>query len=290
MLVTADRRVQGLIDAAGDYLTRGLSVIALSGKTPNVTMHKGGLNDAPIGAPESEEDWQFVARFFAHKDTTGIGIVIPYPYVVVDIDGEEGAIQWADLLDDRRTGNLLKDVRWVAETPRLPAGGLHLWYTCATPTGSIKLGSKLDLKGQLSYVAAPPSLHPDGGTYKWLREPGDEPVMEAPEALTTLIEDHAFDLRGKLEAKAERARAYGPRWQSGDHVYYAQASHDSLIERMKTAAEGNRNAYLHWAAATLAEEAGTAEEYEQLAEAALAVGLEPEETRRTIRSARRAHG
>jgi len=283
VLVTADRRVQGLIDAAGDYLTRGLSVIALSGKTPNVTMHKGGLNDALIGAPESEEDWQFVARFFAHKDTTGIGIVIPYPYVVVDIDGEEGAEQWMALVGK----DYELDAAWVAKTPRLPAGGLHLWYTCATPTGSIKLGSKLDLKGQLSYVAAPPSLHPDGGTYKWLREPGDEPVMEAPEALTTLITYHATQKERRIGGKAQRHVIRGPRWQPGDHTFYAQSGFDGVIAKVKSAEEGNRNAMLYWAAATIAEEGGQGEDFEKLAEAALAVGLEREETKRTIRSAGR---
>lgn len=274
-----------LTQAAGEYLRLGLAVIALTGKTPNVKLHKHGLKDALRGAPESDADWEFIASFMNHPDTTGVGIVIPYPYVVVDIDGEEGAAQWAaEFTTELPT-------RWVAKTPRLPEGGLHLWFACATPTGSIKLGPKLDLKGQASYVAVYPSQHPDGGIYSWLAAPtAGEPPFEAPEALQTIIEDHAFDSAARANAKTERRQAWGPRYQEGDHVWYAQPGHDSLIEGVKEAAEGNRNNYLHWAAATLAEEGGSDDEFEQLAEAALAVGLEPIEVRRTIRSARRAHG
>jgi hypothetical protein len=92
------------------------------------------------------------------------------------------------------------------------------------------------------------------------------------------------------EAKAIRRHAWGPKYNEGDHVFFAQASHDPIIEGMKTAVDGNRNNYLHWAAATLAEEGAPDDEFNLLAEAALAVGLEPIEVKRTLRSARRAHG
>jgi hypothetical protein len=150
------------------------------------------------------------------------------------------------------------------------------------------LGSKLDLKGFGGYVAAPPSRHPDGATYEWITAPGDDAPFEVPGPLRELIEDHVFDLQGKLAAKVVRRQAWGPKFQEGDTTFYAQASHDALIEGMKTAAEGNRNNYLHWAAATLAEEGGSDDEFNLLAEAALAVGLEPVEVKRTVRSARRS--
>lgn len=270
--------------AAGEYLSRGLTVIALTGKTPNVKVHRHGLHEPIIGAPESHADWEVIRAAFEHRETTGIAIIIPYPYVVVDIDGEQGAEQWqADYAAD------LPD-RWVAKTPRLPEGGLHLWFSCATPTGSIKLGPKLDLKGQNSYVAVAPSLHPDGGTYEWLVPPDDMAPIEVPPALQERIEDHAFDSAAKANSKQERRLAWGPKYKVGDHVYYAQPGHDALIEGMKAALDGNRNNYLHWAASTLAEEAGSDDEFEKLGAVALEVGLEPIEVRRTLRSARRQHG
>jgi hypothetical protein len=280
-----------LTAAAGDYLNRGLVVIALTGKTPNVRLHKRGLYDALRGGPESEEDWAFIASFFDHEHTTGIGILTGEPYVVVDIDGDEGGEQWKDIAGDQWMPD-----RWVATTGR----GMHLWYS--TPwhlqaigdrivgPGTLKLGPKLDLKGYGGYVAAPPSIHPSGARYEWLLPPGSESPFEAPDGLQKELTDHIFDLTQAMKAKALRNKAWGPRYQPGDHVYYAQPGHDALIKGMVTAQEGNRNAYLHWAAATLSEEGGQDEDFEALFEAALANGLTREETVRTIKSAKRSHG
>lgn len=280
-----------LTAAAGDYLSRDLAVIALTGKTPNVRLHKRGIYDALRGAPESVKDWEFIDGFFSHADTTGIGILTGEPYVVVDIDGEEGAQQWRDLAGDEYMPD-----RWVAKTGR----GLHLWFApgldLLVPSGegfvgpgTLKMGPKLDLKGYGGYVAAPPSRHPDGHTYEWLIPP-DEAPMEAPAALQKELRDHIFDLQGKIAAKNIRSKAWGPSYVEGDTVFYAQPGHDALIKGMTTAEEGNRNAYLHWAAATLSEEGGQDEDFEALYEAALANGLTKEETVRTIKSAKRAHG
>jgi hypothetical protein len=206
--------------------------------------------------------------------------------VVVDVDGEEGAVQFQEMVYN----DVFDEPRWVASTPRLPNGGLHFWFACSEPTGSMKLGSKLDLKGQNSYVVAPPSLHPDGGTYEWVLAPGEEPPMEAPAAILKAIEDHNFDIAMATASKATFAQRFGPRYQPGDTKFFAQANHDALIAGMSTAEDGNRNNYLHWAASVLDEEGGQEEEFNQLAEAALAVGLEPVEVKRTLRSARARRG
>lgn len=274
-----------LVEAAVEYLNLGLSVIALTGKTPNVRVHKAGLHQALSGAPDPEDITGVLTDVFEHPDTTGIAIVIPYPYVVVDIDGEQGAEQWVELVGFKPDDEL--GVTWVAKTGR----GLHLWYASTQPTGTIKLGPKLDLKAQGGYVAAPPSRHPDGGTYRWLIAPSAEvPPKEVPEPLARRIEDHVFDRAMAMESKRIRQIAWGPKYVEGDHVFYAQAGHDALIEGMSKAEEGNRNNYLHWAAATLAEEGGSDDEFETLADVALRMGLDPVEVKRTIRSARRAHG
>jgi hypothetical protein len=272
-----------LAEAAAGYLRRGLKVIALTGKTPNVKVHKHGLYDHLAGAPESPNDWALIYSVFTHPDTTGVGILTEWPIIVVDIDGEEGAQQWRELVG---AGNETDGARWIAKTGR----GLHLYYQSMLKTGTIKLASKLDLKADGGYVAAPPSRHPDGHLYEWLLAPGDDPLFEAPDPVMEAIEDRLADLRMLGQSKTIRRQAWGPRYREGDHVFYAQPGHDSLIEGMSKAGEGNRNAYLHWAASTLAEEGGSDDEFEQLAEAALAVGLEREETRRTVRSARKAHG
>jgi hypothetical protein len=264
-----------LVEAAAEYLNLGLQVIALTGKMPNGLVHRHGLHQAIAGPVQNDDDWQLLEGAFDHTETTGVGILTSAPYVVVDIDGEEGAQQWEALL-----GRLLLPDRWVAQTGR----GLHLWFGTELVTGTIKLGPKLDLKGEGGYVAAPPSRHPDGRTYEWLAEPG-LPPYEVPDELRKVIQYHVEQKSRRLEGKAMKKPIRGPRYNEGDTVFFAQSNFDALMEGMQTAAEGNRNNYLHWAAATITEEGGVQEDYEQLAEAALAVGLEPEEVHRTIRSA-----
>lgn len=277
-----------LVEAAAGYLNAGLAVIALTGKTPNVKVHRTGLSNPIVGPVINPEDWQLLEQVFDHSQTTGIGLLTRWPYVVVDIDGEEGAQQWADMIaPDGITDPLalFAGTHWVSQTGR----GFHLWFLTGEETGTIKLGPKLDLKGDGGYVAAPPSLHPDGHRYKWLRYNDEFLPPPAPEALADAIRDHNFDLQMKRDSKIVRRAAWGPKYVEGDTVFYAQASHEPLLEGMAEAVEGNRNAYLHWAAATLAEEGGSDEEFERLAQIALDNGLEPVEVKRTIRSARKAH-
>ena len=264
--------------AAADYLARGLPVIALTGKTPNVKVHRHGLTEPITGAAETPDDWALLDRVFEHPDTTGVGIVIPHPYVVVDIDGPEGAEQWAGILGQPEHWALTPDT-WVAATSR----GLHLWFSTEHPTGTIKLGSKLDLKGQGGYVAAPPSVHPDGPVYRWLTAPDKLGPAEAPEELVRKIVQHAQDVeRTVAQAAYKRAifRLQGEEYGTGPDF-------TGILKKMAEAEEGNRNAMLHWAARSMADEGAEDGDFDALAAVALKIGLTPTETRRTIRSARR---
>lgn len=275
-----------LVEAAAGYLTRGLRVIALNGKTPNGKVHPHWREDFIVGEPESDDDWAFLSSVFDRPDTTGVGILTGFPYVVVDIDTEQGAANWKALVGDAAITD-----RWAAKTGR---GGLHLWYGVMQPTPTFKPfgpDGGVDLKGDGGYVAAPPSLHPDtGNTYEWLIEPGAEAPFEAPEQLARLIRQHLYDLDSTMAAKELRKHAWGKKFEPGDTVFFAQPGHDGLIDGMKTAVEGNRNNYLHWAAATMAEEGAADEFFDTLADVAKEAGLDPVEVRRTIRSARQSVG
>lgn len=73
---------------------------------------------------------------------------------------------------------------------RTGSGGRHLWFTtdveirnsagrlANTVTGEAY--PALDVRGEGGYVVAPPTVHPDGGTYEWVRSPFDHPVAPAP--------------------------------------------------------------------------------------------------------------
>lgn len=267
-----------LMSAAEDYLRRGLSIIALSGKAPNGAVHPRGLHDALYDDSGFGHRTSELAHYFEHRRTTGIGIVIRYPYLVVDIDGEDGAQSWRALVGEE---SFMPD-RWVAKTGR----GLHLWFANTEPTPSMQLGTLLDLKGQGGYVAAPPSLHPDGHRYAWLLEPTDELApMEAPDALRQVIAEHNRNRARAIATKQMSRRVRHQPFEGGR--LWASFGFDHLYERMAAEPKGNRNNFLHWAAATMAEEGATDEEFELLLAAAPDLG---EAGRRTVRSARRHVG
>jgi hypothetical protein len=155
-----------LVDAAQSYLSAGLSVIALTGKAPNSFFHPNGKDSAMSGVPESAEDDALIERVFSHPTTSGIGIVLTHNIVVVDIDGATGVEELAGLLQVDTEGM----VDWVSklDTPvAQTARGLHIYYVSPHEHGTVKLGSKLDLKGAGGYVAASPSRHPTGFIYEW---------------------------------------------------------------------------------------------------------------------------
>lgn len=278
--------------AARQYLALGLSVIALSAKTPNGAIHRHGLHepftpdgDAPVdrhGTPWSIE------RAFNLSTVTGVGILTGMPYYVIDIDGEEGAVQWKDefTAGDPSWGR----PAWAATTGR----GLHLYFHDAGGPAhpTTKLGPKLDFKGLGGYVCAPPSQHYDKDTgqpdrlYEWLLEPvAYDPVTQIPAALEKLLADRRFDLERKLATRVA-AKPRGP-FGHVDGRFYPGRSFEGVYKTMREAGEGNRNAVLYWAAYALEEDAANEDDFEALHAAALEVGLTARETRLTIRSARR---
>lgn len=270
--------MSAVLDAALDYaFNRGLRVIALSGKQPNGRVHPHGLKDALSAA---EPATAFDAAF-AHASTTGVGILTGMPYYVVDIDGEEGARAWMEMVGEEE---FIPD-RWVARTGR----GLHLWVGSAYRFPTARLADKLDFKGEGGYVAAPPSRHPDGHEYEWLLPPSPVlPPLEMPLSLERLL------LRRQREQEAKMVSRRAVRLQARrpleDGVLYAVATFGGIIDRVRAEPEGNRNAVLYWAARTMVEEGADDEDLEELLNAAIESGLQRRESRLTIRSAVRATG
>lgn len=260
------------------YLSLGLRVIALTGKAPNGLVHRHGLKDA-IHANYAEtlpQLYEWVDAAFMHPRTTGVGILTGAPYHVVDIDGEEGAAAWRELVGE----GAFMPSRWVARTGR----GLHLWYADERPWPTTVLGHKLDFKGRGGYVAAPPSRHPDGHRYEWLIDPDQGPPWEFPDGLMARLERNARE-RAAMDVNRTVARGLS-RKPFVDGMLYPVATFQGVLDAVRQAPEGRRNNMLLWGAATLAEEGADDEDFEELGSVAEEAGLTRQETRRTIRSGR----
>lgn len=273
-----------LLDAASNYINAGLSVIALSGKLPNTAVHRHGLDNAISGTIETDEDRAALAEFFGHPETTGVAIVIPEHLVVVDIDGEVGAESY-----QRMAGSDIPD------TPAAKTGrGLHLWFMTPRVQGSTKLADKLDLKGVGGYVAAPPSLHPDGHVYTWL-DPlhvGTQlaPIDWLPMGIEMLLADReAIATENHVERPVYHL--YNLSLQDGRwrlRVTPIPPPIDGLIATVKNAEPGGRNNTLAWAVLQARDEGVTLEvALRDLGGAAIEAGLTDREVKTTIRSAYR---
>jgi len=272
-------------DAAHVYLSAGLSVIALIGKQPNAVWHPRGLHSAMSGVSEGEADDALIERVFADPNTTGIGIVIAFPYLVIDVDGEAGARAWADMLGSTQVDEKAP----VARTGR----GLHLWFSDWVPRRNRRLAEQLDLKGVGGYVVAPPSLHPDTGQrYEWLRPLVDEesgminPPIEMPDVLRTRL---ATIEHVESDFGVERSQKGWPVLLLDNGVLRVgvePARIDGLAIWMARQPKGNRNPGLFWAASVARDEGFTQKEaLDVLGDAARQAGLDAAEARKTIVSA-----
>lgn len=279
-----------LVVAAAGYLNAGLPVIALQGKAPHSRYHPHGLHDAIRGTVETAADLSVLSEFFGGDDTTGIGLPLPQldagSLVVVDIDGEEGARQWRDLVGDDE----LVPETGIARTGR----GLHLWFlTTRTGQGSRKLGPKLDLRGVGGYVAAPPSLHPDGHRYEWL-EPlvvdGRMRVDFLPEPIERLLA-MADAVTNDFHIERHVYTHYNLSLQDGVfrlHTELVPPPISGLVKVIEEAGHGNRNNLLAWAVLQARDEGLTMEDaMRELGGAAIRAGLGDREVRTTIRAAYR---
>jgi len=279
-----------LVEAAASYLNAGLPVIALQGKAPRSLYHPHGLNDAIRGTVETPEDWALLRTVFEDDDTTGIGLPLPQleagSLVVVDIDGEEGARRWRELVGE---DELIPETG-IARTGR----GLHLWFlTPRVGQRSMRLGNKLDLKSTGGYVAAPPSLHPDGHRYEWL-EPlivdGRIRVDWLPEGVERFLAE-GDSIRQDYSSPQSVYTHYNLSLHDGVwrlHTEPAPPPLDGLAATVREAPVGKRNDLLAWATLQARDEGVTLEDaLRELGEAAREAGLGEREVRTTIRAAYR---
>jgi hypothetical protein len=149
-----------------------------------------------------------IERWWKRTPDANIALLCGKGLLVVDVDGPIGRKSLTFL--ERQHGRLPATV--TAKTAR----GRHYFFDVGdgpAVTTSGVLGSKLDTRGDDSYVVAPPSIHPSGKTYRWERPPGT-PLAKAPKWLVQLLADHAARAPGAPKATGttpveSRPRAYG---------------------------------------------------------------------------------
>lgn len=288
-----------LQQAALDYLSAGLHILALTGKKPNGRVHgdNWSYDDSFHGTLDSEEEWEAIGTAFSERTgTTGIAILIPPGMLVADVDSE-------------RAADLLLDLGFGASEDTIAAktkNGLHIWFVAPGADRNRWLGDgqepnpgrTLLFKGLGGYVVAPPSLHfgADGevdGTYTW----GNPLVVGGRLQFPDIIPPDAVEKFKRQDLWTEDRQAHkqatttftmtpaeGVPWWQWEKVYSYQT--EGLERAIIDAPDGNQNNVIHWAAMTCREEGVPYDvAMERLLAAAIKGGHPKQRARDTIRGA-----
>jgi len=140
--------------AALRYAGYGWSIFPCHQKRP-LTGH--GLLDATT-------DPEVIRQWWAKWPDANVAVALA-ALVVIDIDGPEGEATLARLI--RQFGALPETLESKTGRGRqlfFAAGGAEIHNSAG------KLGPGLDIRGKGGYVVLPPSVHPNGQTYEWIRK------------------------------------------------------------------------------------------------------------------------
>jgi hypothetical protein len=219
---------------------------------------KGGFKGATCDALSIDRHW----HEYPHDN---IGVRPPPGHIVVDIDPRHGGdVRMRNLVATH--GRLPKT--WVASTG---GGGWHYWFAVGEMDVRAHLREGVDIKsGHTGYVVAAPSIHPDGGVYRWLVPPIGDPAP-APSWLCELL----------------KPPVYEPPVVTGNPNGHGLYTLSCLVARIASAPEGMRNVTTFGACRDAAKQGDLGVFEDALAAAAIARGLPPNEVDTIIRSAGR---
>ncbi|MCC6976273.1 MAG: bifunctional DNA primase/polymerase [Anaerolineae bacterium] len=159
------------------------------------------------------------------------------------------------------------------------ARGIHLYFSLPDFPVPCRAGllPGVDVRGNGGYVVAPPSTHPSGKRYQWIRE---VPPAPAPEWLLALLKQPRPQPPAKTVRGGETIK---------DPAAYVAAAFDRELQALESASEGERNHTLNKAAFNLGQlvPSGLVAEFDvfrELEAAATRIGLSEAEIGATIRS------
>ena len=242
------------------------------GKHP-ITRH--GVRDATT-SPERIRAW------WDHHPHANIGLATGVRFDVLDIDGQTGVAALARTASARggRLGEL-------AAGPVTRTG--NGWHYLLAPAGQgnrVALVDGVDWRGAGGYIIAPPSLHPGGTQYRWLR-PHTAPLPQIPDWLHRHLD--RSQCRQQTDEPFRPSTPITPITRG--HAYGQAALRDELAD-VAQAKEGTRNDTLYRAGLKLHSLAAAGlldpdHVDRQLSAAADHAGLPASEVQRTVASARR---
>lgn len=238
--------------AALAYASFGWSVLLLQSGSKLPFPGSAGVRDKTT-------DPDKIADLWARNPSGNIGVTGPF---VVDVDCKDGARgleNWLALI--QRHGIPSGPVQST------PTGGRHYLFSADHRLKNTvsKIAAGIDTRSVGGYIVAAPSII-GGRSYRWLVSPRQSLPL-VPQWIIDRLADRPVNL---------------PTLNRSKHANYNPIG---LIETVKAAPKGVRNARLFWAACRSAENGGAG--LAEIAAAAIEAGLPAWEVRQTINSALR---
>ena len=253
--------------AARAYADKGWAVFPVKpGEKVPATAH---------GCLDASSDPAKVDAWWGRDENFNIGVACGQPSGIfaVDLDGPEGLEAWTQL--EGRHG--LVRALWAAT----PSGGFHGVF--ALPPGTLgntakKLGDGIDTRGDGGYIVVSPSVHPNGGRYRWLDK------IRPPAVPGWLL---------RLLRPMPKQTSAKPWTADRDATGYVDKAIEGECATVASCGEGTRNHTLNAAAFNLGTLVGAgltdeATVRERLSEAARACGLADREIVQTLGSGLKA--
>jgi hypothetical protein len=223
-----------MITHALDYARHGLRVFPVASvrEDGSCTCHQSGCSNAgkhPLngagGFRKATTDVEMVTLWWTRHPDANIGYATGVPYLVIDIDGEQGEESWQRLHAEPVDTLAVKT----------GGGGRHLYFRlpAAIPdlTGSVnaRLAPGIDVRAGNGYVLLPPSRHKSGRAYAWLEA---IPALPLPAWLLGLVKKERHVTAHDVPRPSFQTSRYG------DVVLAA------CTERLTRAVNGERNTTL----------------------------------------------
>lgn len=207
------------------YVENGFAVFPCveRGKRPAVAH---GLNDWTDN-PATVRDW-----WTAHPNDN-IGLVCGTPshgLFVLDMDEHDGTSGMESLSAWERVNGELPETA----TAVTGSGGMHYLYrTGQRVSPSTNADLAVDVRGEGSYIVAPPSVHPSGRRYEWQDAPDEVGVTTATDGVMDFV-SHVQRNGGHADDAAPKAKFRLPdvvRSGERDNTLYRYACHLRSIGR-----------------------------------------------------------
>lgn len=166
----------------GKYRSEGLSFFPIPYKTKASAIE---WKEYQTRRPTDQE----VGRWF-NGNLTNIAVVcgkISGNLVVADFDSMDTFLSWVNIFHKRTGFHEIMEYTRISQTGR----GVHVWLRTKEPVKSQKF-PQVDIKGEASYIIAPPSVHPSGAEYKFLND--------CPIRTIDSLSDIGIDVNQKPEA------------------------------------------------------------------------------------------